>query len=165
MGIRVHKAVGYGMRGFKAPEDFGDRIEAACLSREDWADRVLTDPAVAAIHSERERSTEAFLLRARSIDKGLYHGAHVVVFDEEFGFDDAILICPPRLLPGAHRYDDLLDWLEERGECQPRWVDLALGIYPYDKGVIPPSVTAVLSVLGILNLRASFTESLYVKWS
>jgi hypothetical protein len=173
MGIRVHKVIGYGVRGFVPPTGFLDRlnklgeIKRSTLNR--WVKK--NRETIESLTGPGHHFDLDIMLMSKRLSA---HGAAIfpenvglVSYDDEFGLKDALLITPPTADPYWRRYDDIIDWLEETKSSGPRtrWEWLKYGIYPHDKGKTPASVAAVCLFLGVPNIFAQLREALYVWWS
>ena len=172
MGIRVHKAIGYGVRPFQVPEGFRDlHNEAFEVTLGDFAlwcvrnkDRILSFVP----ETERGRrmmftSVDLTPLNEHHFEESL--GSRIV-YEDEGGFEDALLIQPI-----AHddwkRMDSSIDWVEESQfhQQRPRFEFVECGLYPHDRGKPPLSVAAILLWLGLEELWPQLREALYVYWS
>lgn len=172
MGIRVHKCVGWGTQKFTAPEDFFDRIETLwemsprrlltwCKKHRSQIDAFYPEKS----ESQLKMAWGLFEVSMQDMKKEKHHASEVVSFDPEFGFENSILFSPLEMIKQTKRYDDLIDWLEERDHAEPRWEWLNRGIYPFDKGDLPITVVGVCLFLGITEVIPELKEALYVYWS
>lgn len=181
MGIRVHKAVGYGCRGFLPSEDVASRLRES-------QDLVLVllgplgdVPNVRLILPVAKSVSKGFA-EAKMLDmsismwekpKNFPTVARSIydcrIWDDEFGVKDAILFLPPESALNWKRYDDYIDYHEETGGRAKKQVDyfkrLKCGLYPYRRGEVPLAVGAVLLYSGLGDLWPRLQESLYVYWS
>ena len=165
MGIRVSKAVGYGVRGFKPTPEQRDRMENATLtSLKEFAS--ANEREIVALDQSRRGD------RTFSIDLILGGGfklhERMVHFDDEFGIRDALLLAPPEGIDWC-RYDNTIDWLEETERTKDgtanRWKWLRHGIYPNNRGQPSITVAALCLYLGIPDEYPKLREALYVYWS
>lgn len=174
MGIRVHKSVGWGTQDFSVPKDFSDRMEILwemsparfftwCKKHKSEIEVFLTDK------SEPQRKMSWFLFEGAMQDlkraERKHHVSDMVSFDDEFGLENTILFSPLEIIGQTKRYDNLIDWLEERDHAEPRWQYLDRGIYPFDKGCLPISVIGICLLLKVPEILTELKEALYVYWS
>lgn len=173
MGIRVHKAIGYGIRKFKPTLAFKQRYEDFCeMSRADFNEWVVANrPAIEAlIGGEPKHHFELDILLCDNPKSWAYmkgaSNVNYVLFQDEFGLKDALLIRPLTSSDDWYRYDDSIDYLEEQTKDGPRvrWKFLKGSLYPNLKGEPPPSVAATCLYLGIPEVYAQLREALYVWW-
>ena len=171
MGIRVHKAIGYGVRPFKAPKNLQDKVNEACeVTLGEFAkwckereDRILEF----APKDDRGRRMMFQRVDLRPLNKEHFKQSLVsrIDYQNEFGFKDAILIQPI-----AHdswtRYDDTIDWVEETSfhQAKNRFRFVNIGLYPHDLGKPPLVVAAILLWLGLEELWPKLHEALYIHW-
>jgi hypothetical protein len=172
MSMRVHKAIGYGMRGFKATSRFLENREVLCeggwQALHDWA--MAHASAIQDLHRDvfPDGAIAYFDLGfpTHKPDEGL---SRYVMYDDEFGYKDALLLRPLICSGDWHRYDDSIDYLEERRggvpKTQRRWKSLKTALYPYSFGHPPISITTLCMYLGIPEVLPHLQESLYVWWS
>lgn len=171
MGIRVHKAIGYGLRPFEAPKDFQDLISNAydttlgdfaewCKENED---RILSFVP----EEDRGRRMLFSKVDVTPLNKGHFDeplGSRII-YEDEFGFQDVLL-----LQPIAHddwkRLDSTIDWVEESHfhKAENRFEFVDMGLYPHDRGKPPLSVAAMLLWLGLEKHWPDLKEALYVYW-
>jgi hypothetical protein len=175
MGIRVHKQIGFGARGFVAPEGFRDRLNEAYenVTLEHFADwcRAHKDEILAFAPTEDDKFRRTMLdvnLMCLADDKMLGESlGRYVEYDDEFGFEDGIVFIPPGWrISNWRRYNDDIDWSEEtqlHGQ-QKRWVSLDREIEPFLKGKPPLVIAAFCLWLGIPEVFERLTEVLYVYW-
>lgn len=183
MGIRVHKAVGFGLNDFKAPEGFNDRYGDLgemtvgefvnwCIERQERIMRLSgnTDDG----HYSTGSSFHWELERFKDSDEALWHP---VVWDPEFGLKNVILFIPLPLCLGGDekwfRYNDTLDWIEETARRhQTNWcLEVERKhLYPYYVNespnfvLAPMSVAALMLFLGIQDRIKDLKGLLYVYW-
>jgi hypothetical protein len=177
MGVRVHKAIGYGTAEFEPPAGFKEAEErltdmtsrdfaAWCAERR--ADvEALSDPAYksAVPLFGWDLRTMADELAGESLWKSIAWGNPM--------YNDAkkqrrLLLTPPT----AHdwrRLDDAIDYVEEcerAGKRGPRdrLVPVSCGLYPYDLGRPPLTIAAMCLFLGIPDWLPRLRESVYVWW-
>ncbi len=164
MGIRVHKAIGYGLTDLKADhhkikdprvnyqrfreKTEGDDMDAIAFSR--WME-LNRDPILALYEKEHpkpygeERCRKSIEFDFRySIewmrDKKCKRatGLHqMVVWEGEFGLPNVLQLIPPQ--EGSwYRYDNVIDWFEESQteNIEPRVVKSNRGIYPWVAHVV-----------------------------
>lgn len=171
MGIRVHKSIGYGLRPFKAPEGFREKVNEACeMTLGDFAkwckprmDRILEFAPDDRGRRMMFQRVDLLPLNKKHFKQGL---SERIIYDDEFGFKDAIV-----LQPIAHdswsRYDATIDWVEE-GQfhgAKKRFRFVKCGLYPHDLGKPPLSVAALMLWLGIEDQWPKLHEALYVHWA
>lgn len=201
MGIRVHKAVGYGLRNFTPPKGFARRLaklhnikpdafyaytkankaEIVELAASVWKPYPLTfqtDTPREVIEKTAKNIALGNLI-SLSPDFGekvpMYRS---VIFNPEGGIKGAILLTPPSC-PEWHRYDDLIDWIEERqptggtsvvtnipeSEPRNRFEVINAALHPYNYRSPPSPVAALCHFLEVPDLMPQLTEALYVYWS
>lgn len=180
MGIRVHKTVGYGCRGFTPSKEVAQHLildESSIRDLAKWAkkhkDEILALPV--------KRSVSRGLSEAKMLDVSIsiwekakdYPTAVRYIYecrawDDEFGIKDAILFMPPESAQSWKRYDDFIDYHEETGGKAKQqfayFKRLKCGLYPYRRGEVPLSIGAVLLYSGLGDLWPKLRESLYVWW-
>jgi hypothetical protein len=126
MGIRIKKAIGYGLDVSDMNTDFisdFDNMESKEVFQNFvnevrlWGEE--TDDLSTKLHfHENMLETVQFYTN--------------VIWDDEFGFDDKVLLIPIGQENFWKRYDDIIDYTEHRGDdLESRWVPLKGGIYPY----------------------------------
>lgn len=178
MGIRVHKVMGYGLHNAlptkKARKAFRERYEAFQeMSREETLAWVKENrQAIEALHpagAEKHMELDCLFAGPGTIGEDEDScGTQRLFWEPEFGKKGAILIRPLWGCKQWHRYDNLIDHIEEQeaSEDMPvRWEYLTKGIYPYGWRQPPASVAAVCLFLGIEHLYPRLKEALYVYWS
>lgn len=145
MGIRVHKILGYGLNDIEYSNDkvTDKRINVEALKdcREksfiEWFNdqdiKLLAYTISRLFKLDYKNLYFNFRLTSFENNKNLLSRYRVLTYDDEFGFDNVMLITPPDQ-KNWYRYDDIIDWIEESFE--PRVVDLfkdgKTGIYPYE---------------------------------
>jgi len=174
MGIRVHKAIGYGVRKFKTTLAFEQRREDFCeMSRGTFNEWVKANrPAIEALSggdAKKHFDLDVLLSCENSKSWAYQKGANnsnYVLFEDEFGLKDALLIRPLTSHPDWYRHDDSIDYCEEHTKDGPRnrWKFLNQGLYPYLKDGAPTSVAAVCLYLEIPEVFPRLREALYVWW-
>ena len=168
MGIRVHKAVGWGVNDFTPPESFDSRLDdlvempteefvAWMTSHEDELCKRISHVPVFDARYFRDR------LKLRNKADKLPELYKCISYNDEFGDGNCILFCSLEMADTCRRYDDIVDWLEE--DDKVRWRFLEKNIYPYEKGEVPFSVVAICVFLGIEEIIPRLREALYVYWS
>lgn len=174
MGIRVHKAIGYGVRKFKATPAFEQRLEDFCeMGRGTFNEWVKANrrPIEALMGPDHHTHFDLDILlmsensKSRAYQKGVTN-SNYVLFDAEFGYKDALLIRPLTSNPDWYRYDDSIDYCEEHTKDGPRnrWEFLNQGLHPHLKGEAPASVAAVCLYLEIPEVFPRLREALYIWW-
>lgn len=181
MGIRVHKVVGYGLRGFEPSPEVADRlredettIKEFITWCEEHREEILALPTRSRSAHERRATLSLFpiaLLSLKEKDGTAATMLHdCLAWDDEFGVKDALVILPPEYAKAWSNYNNFVDWAEESsrsvgGEPADRFEHLKIGLYPNSLGDIPLSVGAVLLFHGLGDLWPKLHESLYVWWS
>jgi hypothetical protein len=175
MGIRVHKAIGYGVRKFRPTLEFNQRREDFCdMSRGDFNKWVAANrqaiESLAGGDPKRHFDLDVLLACEKSKSWAYQKGANntnYVFLEEEFGYKDALLIRPLTSHPDWYRFDDSIDYLEEHTKDGPRnrWKFLNQGLYPYLRDGAPTNVAAVCLFLGVPEVFPQLREALYVWWS
>lgn len=172
MGIRVHKIVGWGTQSFSAPKGFSAKQEnlwgmtparllSWCKRHQNEINAFLSNKS----GTHRQMAWVLFEASMKDMKKGKHYVSEAVSFDPEFGFENSILFSPLEMIDQTKRYDNLIDWLEERDHAEPRWEWLTRGIYPFNKGDLPLSVIGVCLYLKIPEVIPELKEALYVYWS
>lgn len=181
MGIRVHKAVGYGLRGFEPSEEILERIQNDDTMMRRfavWCEEHMNEILALPVKNPKSAPfmfrtfVKSYQLVGEEADRTLAtYVRECVCFDNEFGLKDAILFVPPELVGLWKHYDDFIDWAEESSRWLgsdghvDRFEQLKIGLYPNDLGAIPLSVGAVLLYYGLGDLWPKLHEALYVYWS
>lgn len=177
MGIRIHKAVGYGLRNFSPPKGWQDKCNTAYeISLEDFIKFCHNHKEKILSYTIGDRSrTMMFEVDLDGIrDDNLLNRSlgEYLLFDDEYGFSDALLFLPPGY-KNWKRIDDTIDYCEEMAylrtirdsELEPRFLPLPYGIYPHDKGKPPLTVIALALWFEIPEIIPQLTEALYLYWS
>jgi hypothetical protein len=141
MSIRVHKAVGYGIRPFMAPEDFHTKIEEAydltlkdftawCHEKQECILNFVPD-------TDRIRRMMFVECDLRPLNRRHFKellGSRIL-YDAEFGIKDALLLLP-LTHDGWRRYDSTIDWVEETQfhDQKPRFEKVSVELSPYTLG-------------------------------
>lgn len=170
MGIRVKKVLGYGLTDLKGIED--SRLREGFDPYDDLP------PASEFVKFCNEQMAFMYDKECRLEGRGIMNwtAAHFsdergagnnrdhcgrIVFEDEGGMDD-VLVLVPYGMPDWHRYDDIMDYIEElyiKDDGPQPWVyTLPAGIYPYSArwmdsrtGRDVQHVTCILDVLKSLN--------------
>lgn len=138
MGIRMHKAVGYGLDitgmdraglSWERLEDkalyeqFLEEVRAYADEHDDFREKMMFHPK----HMEQMK---------RQLPNALYG---MVTYDEEFGEADKLLLTPFGYTESWHRYGDLLDAFEYEAYHYPNgpnwmtteWIEKKGTLYPF----------------------------------
>lgn len=179
MGIRVHKAAGYGLSSFDAT-GFEEKFEAAySTTREEYLAWIKENRGailnLAMTHVPKGkrkirrtiqdvclRFQEASLREAKTFRLGKSFVRSSMTTDPS-----PMLFVPPDFVREWVNYDRMTDYLEECEfhEGADRLVPLQRGIYPYMRGEIPSTVAALLLWLGVPERWSELSEMLYIYWS
>ncbi len=174
MGIRVHKAIGFGVRGIKPTKSLRSKYDQMhemtlgdfILWVEKYEDEVLK--FANGVEDKFRRSMLKIDVEGIKDDEKLDQilGRHIL-WDDEFGIKDAMLFIPIGYLNSWSRYDDSVDWCEETEfhNQKKRYMKLKRELYPFSKGVPPLSVAAMALWLGIPDVWPKLHEALYVYWA
>jgi hypothetical protein len=138
MGIRMHKAVGYGL------DITGMNLDA--LNWEKLEDRSLFEQFIEEVRSyakEHDDLRERMVFHPNQMDQmqrrlptNFYE---MVKYDSEFGFAEKLLLIPFGYTESWHRYGDLLDTFEYEA-CNdfdgpnwmaPEWIEKKGTLYPF----------------------------------
>ncbi len=171
MGVRVHKAIGFGVRPFQPPKNFYDKVnEASDLTLEEFATWCRAhEEEILTFVPETDRGRRMMFMNVDLTPITQKHFQEplgsCIDYEAEFGLKDAILLRPIAN-DGWSRYDDMLDWAEETHshKTKNRFKFLDIGLYPHDKGKPPLTVAAILLWLGLEKLWPKLREALYVHW-
>lgn len=170
MGIRVTKAIGFGMRDFIPPVGWRERHTAIGeMTIGDFLPWMAKHEAAIEAFAPEEAMLRRTIL-SLDIDDSLGRRSdplgHHVLWDDEFGFKDALLFIPLGQARYWHRYDDDIDWSEETQEHagENRFVSLKGSLHPHEKGLPPLSVAALALYLGVPHVWPELQESMYVTW-
>lgn len=147
MGIRVHRAIGYGLTDLRTEEGKGWNIQDERINMASPAIR-RECPPIGDFRRWLEEHLEAgdisselelFMLRDREESQGKKPLSleGTVIHDGEYGLENVLLVVPPTYEDMWTRYDDPIDWIDEtyiRQDVgsQANWVkELRHGIYPF----------------------------------
>lgn len=171
---RVHKAVGYAVKGFIPTENFLTRYHDCEASFKDFVLWNCDDANKARVldfaKSDASWARSLLLeLDTESLSKKKFVEdplSRSVVYEDECGFDDLILFIPPINMGTWLRCDSTLDYAEETHfyECRNRYQPLDRELYPYRKSAPPLHVAAQLVYFGLEELWPILHEALYVWW-
>jgi len=177
MGMRIHKAIGFGLHNALSlmTKKKHKAFDKACETFQEMSSEELQKWV-----RENQKDIESLYYSCSpegfsdipfflSEDPATYDVFHRLLWEPEFGFPEAVLIRP---LYGAkfwYRCNDDIDYIEERGDMDEtpsnRFLYLDKGIHPYPQGHPPATVAAVCLFVGLGHLFPKLRESLYVYWS
>jgi hypothetical protein len=170
MSVRVHKAIGYGMRAFQATQAFQDKVlndETTVGDFTRWCAKNLCEIQACALGDRNQIRWTMFHCdldaEAKSNEPLIQH----CVFQSEFGIADAVLFIPLGFRKAWVHFDDSIDWSEEtelHGQ-QNRFVPLKRELSPYAKDKPPLTIAALALWCGVPEIYPHLQESLYVYWS
>ena len=178
MGIRIHKAIGYGCRGFTPSPEIAARLredEAPISALATWAEAHMTEILALPVEENNKGLSEHRMLQlSLSMWKEEVEDRYIhecFAWDPEFGVKDAILFIPPEWVQSWRRYDDTIDYHEETDRWAPEgqadyFRRLKVGLYPNRLGQVPLSVGVVMLYCGISpEIWPKLHEAIYVWWS
>lgn len=189
MGIRVHKAVGWGLTGVKFTKRLKKQLELlgdSDLTPEQFCDWMKeNETKIKKLCGKRYQVHDCFKFDVHMLQSQLETYAEndpaswsrwlgMGNFVREHCMEDS----PDKLLfhadpPFEYRHDDKIDWIEETEMAgvdnypTDRWVELKRheGIYPYDAGPLPTVVAAIMLYLGLQNRIEDLKPVLWVWWA
>jgi hypothetical protein len=169
MGLKIYKALGYGITNFQVPEDWEEvvmerayhtNLKELITFCSEQKGRILT-------FSKSDPRFAAGLLSTLHLEGKDYLTpiGNLITHDSEFGIPGVILFTPINSSDWK-RADDTLDYYDEaqRGSNDPRLVEIKGGIHPYSAGQPPPDIYGLLLWLGLEHLAPELKEYLYVWW-
>ncbi|KKW13055.1 MAG: hypothetical protein UY48_C0005G0011 [Candidatus Gottesmanbacteria bacterium GW2011_GWB1_49_7] len=184
MERRVHKAVGFGLDDFQAPDNFNDQISALdeMTVGEFVAWSVIyrdTIETLAGVCNDGYyRAGTSFQWELERFQNSLKDPRRSVVWNPEFGMKDVVLFIPLSVCREEgrswYRYNDTLDWVEEaalRHKCNWCQEVSPQNLYPYyinghkGCGDTPISVAAIMLFLGIEDQIKNLKGLIYVYWA
>lgn len=142
MGIRITTSVGYGLDISGLNKDM---LNCDHLENDTVFDAICED--VLRYSNENSEITEKLHLAPRWTDFEKYPGLkgaaksldEIVIYQEEFGLKDKLLLIPGASRKSFFRYNDLLDWAQYEATHNPNnpdweapeWTPLRGCLYPY----------------------------------
>lgn len=162
MGIRIKKVAGYGIQPFEASPEVLRKLDELCEMN---LGEILSwiEKNSSSLKKTKGNSWFWEVSHLRELQgKGKFI-SNLAVYNPEMGIKD-LLVLRPVSNEDSLRYNDLIDWLEERVEDptpRVRFVE-DLGIPPNNPGEPPVSVLAAALYLGIDPSR--LRECVYTYW-
>lgn len=173
MGMRIHKALGYGLEGFQKPEGWDDLLETDSRSFRDWCSNNFLDISMLAEKHLKtvqwtRHSFESYLIAFRwdliPSEFIKYHSVSELVATEPYN-KNVLLLTPPGL-PDWKRRDSAIDFYEYHLNGDPPLVrKVNRELYPYDKGAPPIILAGVCMFLGIPEVYAKLEEMILHYWA
>lgn len=165
--------VGFGVRDFKPSKAFLDRYNQEVTVGDflDWCQPRLKEIKAFVPESDRVRRTMldvSLMLREEEENPSRLDDlltASNVIYDDEFGFEDALVFVPLGM-ESWRRYNDSIDWAEEtqfHGQ-QRRFTWLDRELHPYPFHTPPLTVAALAMYFGVPEVWSDLKECLYVMW-
>jgi len=122
MGIRIHKAIGYGLTNVIADKENWDlrtdprfNPEGYLFKEENFNLEGFSkyiDKRIEELVEGDERPFDLQLLKNQIEDGGVEELYRAVIYDMEFGSSNVILFIPPSSVKSWTRYDDMIDYYD-----------------------------------------------------
>lgn len=175
MSVRIHKAMGYGTNMFKPTPQFEKRYEEVA---ESWgylaflafAEEHFLDVCKLAFEAYpvTKGDARAYLLDIQTplaMKPRPFSFWHTVVWKDEMGMGQNIVLIPPSSVAKWYRFNDDIDYAEAyQDPVRNRFVKLNTGIYPCNQGETPLILAAMCLYLGVPELFAKLEEVIYTYW-